>query len=76
MAFTFDYDSAAQMERIRQELADSFDEELEMEIDESRLEDLLADVLDHPADAGRIAELVRPEGRRQCTARSNEPFRL
>jgi polyphosphate kinase 2 len=48
MAFTFDYDSAAQMERIRQELADSFDEELEMEIDESRLENLLADVLEHP----------------------------
>ncbi|WP_239025746.1 polyphosphate kinase 2 [Sphingomonas paeninsulae] len=48
MAFTFDYDSAAHMERIKQELADSFDEELEMEIDESRLDNLLVDVLDHP----------------------------
>ncbi|AYJ85500.1 polyphosphate kinase 2 (plasmid) [Sphingomonas paeninsulae] len=36
------------MERIKQELADSFDEELEMEIDESRLDNLLVDVLDHP----------------------------
>ncbi len=36
------------MERIKQEIADSFDEELEMEIDESRLEDILADLSDHP----------------------------
>jgi polyphosphate kinase 2 len=48
MAFTFDTNSASQMERIKQELADSFDEELEMEIDESRLETLFADVIDHP----------------------------
>jgi len=38
----------AQVERIRQELADSFDEELEMEIDESRLETMLADMEEHP----------------------------
>jgi polyphosphate kinase 2 len=48
MTFKLDFTSAAHMERIRQEIADSFDEELEMEIDETRLEDLLADVLDHP----------------------------
>jgi polyphosphate kinase 2 len=36
------------MERVRDEIADSFDEELEMELDESRLEDLLADMADHP----------------------------
>jgi len=36
------------MERIKQEIADSFDEELEMEIDEARLENLLADLADNP----------------------------
>jgi len=36
------------MDRIKQEIADSFDEELEMEIDESRLEELFADMEDHP----------------------------
>ncbi|WP_223262684.1 polyphosphate kinase 2 [Sphingobium sp. SCG-1] len=39
---------AFDMDRIKQEIADSFDEELEMEIDESRLEDVLADLSDHP----------------------------
>ena len=34
--------------RIKDEIADSFDEELEMEIDESRLETMLADLSDHP----------------------------
>ncbi len=48
MAFTFDPRSSAEMDRIKQEIADSFDEELEMEIDESRLETLLADLSDHP----------------------------
>jgi polyphosphate kinase 2 len=48
MTFKLDFNSAAHLERIRQEIADSFDEELEMEIDETRLEDMLADVLDHP----------------------------
>ena len=38
----------AQVERIRQELGDSFDEELEMEIDESRLETMLLDMEEHP----------------------------
>ena len=37
-----------EMERIKQEIADSFDEELEMEIDESRLETMLRDLSDHP----------------------------
>ncbi|MCE7795296.1 polyphosphate kinase 2 [Sphingobium sufflavum] len=37
-----------EMDRIKEEIADSFDEELEMEIDESRLESLLGDMADHP----------------------------
>ncbi|HEX7856144.1 MAG TPA: polyphosphate kinase 2 [Sphingobium sp.] len=37
-----------EMDRIKAELADSFDEELEMEIDESRLEALLDDMAEHP----------------------------
>ncbi|MPT47025.1 MAG: polyphosphate kinase 2 [Sphingobium sp.] len=37
-----------EMDRIRQEIADSFDEELEMEIDENRLESILDDLMDHP----------------------------
>ncbi|MBZ9647505.1 polyphosphate kinase 2 [Sphingobium sp. 3R8] len=36
------------MERIKAEIADSFDEELEMEIDEDRLETMLADMEEHP----------------------------
>jgi polyphosphate kinase len=35
-------------QRIRQEMADSFDEELEMEIDDDRLDQLLADAAEHP----------------------------
>jgi polyphosphate kinase len=35
-------------ERVRQEMADSFDEELEMEIDDDRLDSLLADAAEHP----------------------------
>jgi len=34
--------------RVRQEMADSFDEELEMEIDDDRLDQLLADAAEHP----------------------------
>jgi len=34
--------------RVRQEMADSFDEELEMEIDDDRLDRLLADAAEHP----------------------------
>ena len=37
------------MSRIKEEIADSFDEELEMEIDDSRLETMLDDLSDHPA---------------------------
>jgi polyphosphate kinase len=36
------------MDRIKQEIADSFDEELELEIDESRLEQLLANLQEDP----------------------------
>jgi polyphosphate kinase len=35
-------------DRVRQEMADSFDEELEMEIDDDRLDNLLADAAEHP----------------------------
>jgi len=35
-------------ERVREELADSFDEELEMEIDDDRLHKLLDDIAEHP----------------------------
>ncbi|NIJ39359.1 polyphosphate kinase 2 [Sphingopyxis panaciterrae] len=36
------------LDRIKDEIADSFDEELEMEMDETRLDSLLADLSDHP----------------------------
>jgi len=39
---------AFEMHRIKDEITDSFDEELEMEIDESRLEALMDDMADHP----------------------------
>lgn len=35
-------------QRIEAEIADSFDEELELELDDERLEDLLSDKADHP----------------------------
>ncbi|WP_411339407.1 polyphosphate kinase 2 [Sphingopyxis sp. J-6] len=41
-------DSLSDLDRIKDEIADSFDEELEMEMDESRLEALLDDLSDHP----------------------------
>ncbi|UKK85999.1 polyphosphate kinase 2 [Sphingopyxis sp. BSN-002] len=41
-------DSLSDLDRIKEEIADSFDEELEMEMDESRLEALLGDLSDHP----------------------------
>ncbi len=43
-----DRSSSPELDRIKAEIADSFDEELEMEIDESRLEALLDDLSDHP----------------------------
>ncbi|WP_157219731.1 polyphosphate kinase 2 [Flavisphingomonas formosensis] len=45
MTFTAE---TADMARIKEEIADSFDEELEMEIDESRLETMFADLAEHP----------------------------
>ena len=42
------FDPTFSMDRIKQEIADSFDEELEMEIDESRLEEMLAAMEAHP----------------------------
>ena len=44
-----DTPSDRQMERMRQEIEDSFDEELEIEIDEGRLEMLLGDLRETPA---------------------------
>ncbi|HUD95169.1 polyphosphate kinase 2 [Sphingobium sp.] len=40
--------SAFDIDRIKEEIADSFDEELEMEIDESRLEEMFQDLAGHP----------------------------
>jgi polyphosphate kinase 2 len=41
-------DDAANLDRIRRELADGFDEELEMELDDNRLDRMLADMEQHP----------------------------
>jgi polyphosphate kinase 2 len=43
-----DAGALSELERIKQEIADTFDEELEMEIEESRLETMLSDLADHP----------------------------
>src|SRR5215470_17523666 len=40
--------SQALQDRVTADLQDSFDEELEMEIDDDRLEHLLADLSEHP----------------------------
>jgi hypothetical protein len=48
MSFTLDLGSQAELERIKREIADSFDEELEMELDETRLDTILDDMSDHP----------------------------
>jgi polyphosphate kinase len=44
-------DTSAIVQRVQGELMDSFDEELEMEIDDDRLQNLLDDVADHPGQA-------------------------
>ncbi len=43
-----DEDTARRLARIKSELADSFDEELELELEDGRLEDLMNDMADHP----------------------------
>ncbi|MGC4252994.1 MAG: polyphosphate kinase 2 [Sphingobium sp.] len=48
MTFTDNPASTFSMDRVKEEIADSFDEELEMEIDESRLETMFAEMEDHP----------------------------
>jgi len=48
MSYTLDPEKLMEMERIKQEIADSFDEELEMEIDEARLEGMFADLAENP----------------------------
>jgi polyphosphate kinase 2 (PPK2 family) len=42
------FDAKTALERIQQAIADDFDEELEMEMDDQRLENMLADMEDHP----------------------------
>jgi polyphosphate kinase len=44
-------DTSAIFQRVHGELMDSFDEELEMEIDDDRLANLLDDIADHPGQA-------------------------
>jgi len=44
-------DTSAIFRRVHGELMDSFDEELEMEIDDDRLANLLDDIADHPGQA-------------------------
>ena len=39
---------AAQLERIKAEITDSFDEELELQLEEERLDELVADELSAP----------------------------
>ena len=39
-------------DRIRQEIADGYDEELELELEEERLNSLLAEMPDQPASQG------------------------
>jgi polyphosphate kinase 2 len=48
-AISLDPQSTFATERIKQEIADSFDQELELEIDESRLETMMAELADHPS---------------------------
>jgi polyphosphate kinase len=60
-------DAKARHERIHGEMIDSFDEELELEIDDDRLDKLLADMAEHPDRASldrRIyfKELFRLQG--------------
>jgi polyphosphate kinase 2 len=47
-----DADELLQLERIKAEIADSFDEELEIQFEEERLDELVAEELAHPAKAG------------------------
>ena len=42
-------DNDAQIERIKAEIADSFDEELEMQLEEERLDELVAEGMSGPA---------------------------
>src|SRR5688572_33478581 len=44
-------DTSTIVQRVQGELMDSFDEELEMEIDDERLANLLDDIADHPGQA-------------------------
>jgi polyphosphate kinase len=44
-------DTSTIVQRVQGELIDSFDEELEMEIDDDRLQNLLDDIADHPGQA-------------------------
>ena len=43
-------DHQDQLERIKAEIADSFDEELEMQLDEDRLDELVTEGMSEPAE--------------------------
>jgi polyphosphate kinase 2 len=47
-----DANELLQLERIKAEIADSFDEELETQFEEERLDELVAEELEHPTKAG------------------------
>ena len=68
----FEDEVASDLERIKREIADSFDEELELEIDESRLDRLLAG---QPGRTGR-AELDRRVYFRELFRMQHELVRL
>ncbi|WP_404710246.1 polyphosphate kinase 2 [Sphingomonas sp. MMS24-J13] len=48
MTLSLEPHPAFDMDRIKQEITDSFDEELEMELDEARLDELAGDLADQP----------------------------
>src|SRR5262245_41380792 len=54
-------DKSALFRRVHGEMIDSFDEELEMEIDDDRLAQLLGDVAGHPAEEAMSRQLYFKE---------------
>jgi polyphosphate kinase 2 len=53
--------TSALVRRVHGELMDSFDEELEMEVDDDRLVDLFADIAEHPAEKSISRQLYFKE---------------
>jgi polyphosphate kinase len=56
-------DGSALYRRAHGEMLDSFDEELEMEIDDGRMERLLDDMAEHPDELSARAGIDRNENR-------------